>query len=204
MEVAKKILEEAKTLFMQYGLKTVSMDDIAKGAGVSKKTIYQHFKDKTEIISEVVAVHFADETQFIIDATSGTDNCIEELYEMSKCMRKQIESVNPAMIYDMQRFYPAAYARFEAFKNDFVLKLIRNSLKRGMDEGYFRADLDIDIIAILRMEQIQMIFNPEIFPKESYNFQDIHQQLFTHYAMGLLTDNGRVLFKHYFDEEQEA
>lgn len=204
MEVADKILEEAKGLFLQYGLKTVSMDDIARNAGVSKKTIYLHFKDKNEIVSKVVISHFRAQKIAIEEATSNVDNCIEELYEMSKCLKVQTESVNPAVIYDLERFYPKAFVEFVHFKDDFILVQLKASLARGIQEGYFRADIDIEIISKLRLAQVQMSFDPTIYPREQFDFQHVHLQLFKQFALGLLTDNGRVLFKHYFDEEQEA
>lgn len=204
MEVADKILEEAKVLFLQYGLKTVSMDDIARNVGVSKKTIYQHYKDKNEIISKVVISHFTAQKRSVEEATSDVDNCIEELFEMSKCMKMQTQSVNPAVIYDLERFYPKAFQEFVKYKDEFILTHFRKSLDRGIKEGFFRKDIDIEIISKLRLAQVQMSFDPTIFPREKFDFQKVHLQLFRQFALGLLTDNGRVLFKHYFDEEQEA
>lgn len=204
VNVADKILEEARGLFLQFGLKTVSMDDIARSVGVSKKTIYQHYKDKNAIIAKVVKTHFDRQKELIIETTTDTENCIEELYEMSKCMRMSVESVNPAVMYDLERFYPKMFKIFIKFKYEFILEHLKNTLVRGMKEGYFREDINVDIIATLRMAQVQFSFDPEIYPKEKFNFQEVHQQLFKHFALGLLTDNGRVLFKHYFDEEHEA
>jgi len=204
VNVADKILEEARGLFLQFGLKTVSMDDIARSVGVSKKTIYQHYKDKNSIIAKVVKTHFQRQKHLIEETTTDTENCIEELYEMSKCMRMTVESVNPAVMYDLERFYPKMFKEFIKFKHEFILEHIKNSLVRGMKEGYFRDDIDVDIIATLRMAQVQLSFDPEIYPKDKFDFQEVHQQLFRHFALGLLTDNGRVLFKHYFDEEHEA
>lgn len=180
------------------------MDDIAGSAGVSKKTIYQHYKDKTTIVSQVVISHFKLHRKLLMEATARTENCIEELYEMSKCLKQQTESVNPAVIYDLERFYPKAFADFEDFKKKFILDMIRTSLIRGIEEGYFRADLDVEIIAVLRMAEVQLSFDPNLYPREKFDFQKVHIQLFRHFALGLLTDNGRVLFKHYFDEEHEA
>ena len=180
------------------------MDDIAKNVGVSKKTIYQHYKDKNDIIGKVVVSHFQIQKEAIENATANVDNCIEELFEMSKCMQIQTANVNPAVLYDLERYYPKAYAEFVQFKDTFILNHIRESLSRGIEEGYFRPDINVEIIARLRLAQVQMTFNMDLYPREQFNFQDIHIQLFRHFAFGLLTDNGRVLFKHYFDEEHEA
>lgn len=180
------------------------MDDIARSVGVSKKTIYQHYKDKNSIIAKVVKTHFERQKHLIEETTTDTENCIEELYEMSKCMRMSVETVNPAVMYDLERFYPRVFKEFTRFKEEFIFEHIKASLRRGIKEGYFRDDINIEILARLRMAQVQISFDPEIFPKDKFDFQEVHRQLFKHFALGLLTDNGRVLFKHYFDEEHEA
>lgn len=191
MNTEKNILDNATRLFMQYGLKSVTMDDIAGKSGVSKKTIYQFFQDKNEIIKISIKEHFENHKQSILDAINSTNTATGALIQLSTCMKKQVETINPAVLYDLQKYYPKYYLKVIEFKQEFMLDLVINMLNKGIADGSFRKEINVEILAIMRIEQVQLAFNPAIYPRDKFDFKSVNFQMFEHFVHGILTEKGR-------------
>lgn len=202
MNTEKNILDNATNLFMQYGLKSVTMDDIAGKSGVSKKTIYQFFKDKNDIIKSSIKDHFEKHRQNILEAINSTKTATEALVELSSCMKKQVEAINPAVLYDLQKYYPKSYQKVVEFKQEFMLDLVINMLNKGVDDGTFRKEIDVEILAIMRIEQVQFAFNPTIFPRDKFDFKTVNYQMFEHFVYGILTEKGRKQYYKLISEHE--
>lgn len=204
MSTEKNILEGAKNLFMQFGLKSITMDDIARKVGVSKKTIYQFFSDKNSIVFKSVHEHFSDHRKEIEHVLDNSKDAIESIYKVSKCMKMQVEAINPTVFYDLQRYFPKAYKRFLEFKNTFMKERMTQIIEKGIVSGYFRKEINTEIIIIQRIEQVQLAFNNEIFPRDKFDFKEIHEQLFEHFIHGILTEKGKEKYNQYLNEEHDA
>ncbi|ADR20551.1 TetR family transcriptional regulator [Marivirga tractuosa] len=204
MSTEKNILEGAKNLFMQFGLKSITMDDIARKVGVSKKTIYQFFNDKNSIVFKSVHEHFSDHRKEIENVLENSKDAIESIYRISKCMKVQIEAINPTVLYDLQRYFPKAYKRFLEFKNTFMKDRMSQIIENGISTGYFRKEINTEILIIQRIEQVQLAFNNEVFPRDKFDFKEVHEQLFDHFIHGILTEKGKEKYNQYLNEEHEA
>jgi AcrR family transcriptional regulator len=204
LSTEKNILEGAKKLFMQFGLKSITMDDIARKVGVSKKTIYQFFSDKNSIVLKSVHEHFSDHRKEIENVLDHSKDAIEAIYRISKCMKMQVEAVNPTVLYDLQRYFPKAHKRFLEFKNTFMKERMTKILEDGKASGYFRNEINTEILIIQRIEQVQLAFNNDIFPREKFDIREIHEQLFDHFLHGILTEKGKEKYNQYLNEEQDA
>ncbi|MGM0580570.1 MAG: TetR/AcrR family transcriptional regulator [Bacteroidota bacterium] len=204
MSTEKNILEGAKNLFMQFGLKSITMDDIARKVGVSKKTIYQFFSDKSSIVFKSVHEHFSNHKAEIEKVLDNSKDAIEAMYKISKCMKSQIEAVNPTVLYDLQRYFPKAHKRFLEFKNTFVKTRMTKIIENGIESGYFRKEINPEILVIQRIEQAQLAFNNEIFPRDKFDFKEVHEQLFDHFIHGILTEKGKEKYNQYLNEEHDA
>ncbi|WMN10893.1 TetR/AcrR family transcriptional regulator [Marivirga salinae] len=204
MSTEKNILEGAKSLFMQFGLKSITMDDIARKVGVSKKTIYQFFSDKNSIVFKSVHEHFSDHRNEIEKVLDNSKNSIEAMYKISKCMKLQVEAVNPTVLYDLQRYFPKAHKRFLEFKNTFIKDRMTKIIEDGIASGFFRKEINTEILVIQRIEQAQLAFNNEIFPRDKFDFKEIHEQLFDHFLHGILTEKGKEKYNQYLNEEHDA
>jgi AcrR family transcriptional regulator len=187
---------------MQYGLKSVTMDDIARKSGVSKKTIYQFFKDKNDIIKSAIKDHFEEHKQNILEATNSTKTATEALIELSSCMKRQVETINPAVLYDLQKYYPKSYQKVVEFKQDFMLDLVINMLNKGIADGSFRKEINVEILAILRIEQVQFAFNPTVFPRDKFDFKTVNFQMFEHFVHGILTEKGREQYSNLISKNE--
>ncbi|MEJ7588512.1 MAG: TetR/AcrR family transcriptional regulator [Ferruginibacter sp.] len=123
-----RIKEKARDLFMQYGLRSVSMDDIAGNLGMSKKTIYQYYADKDELIVAVITKNFSTAVPFCeLDRTSS-QNAVHEIFLAMDMVIELFSTMNPSLIYDMHKYHPKAFLKFQQHKNDFLYTTIKENL----------------------------------------------------------------------------
>jgi AcrR family transcriptional regulator len=204
MEIKDRILNHAQSLFMRNGIKSVSMDDIAADMAMSKKTLYKWFENKDQIVQASMTRHLSstqcDCTVMIQDATSA----IDELFRMLEWTKQEFGNVNPGIFYDLQKFHPGTWKLWQAHKNEFILTQIIQNLRRGIAEGLFRADLDVEVIARLRLDQIEMQFNLDVYPPRQFGHERVSQALLEHFVLGVATLKGHRLinqYRHVTDEE---
>ncbi|MCU0383503.1 MAG: TetR/AcrR family transcriptional regulator [Cyclobacteriaceae bacterium] len=192
--VKEKILKSSEALLTRYGTRSISMDDIARHVGVSKKTLYQHFADKEDLVTEVcfVALKCDQEEYEKIEATA--ENAIDELVKISLVMKKHMAETNPTLIFDLQKFHPRAWSVWTDFKEKYIRQSVVRNLKQGKREGFFREDINPEMLAILRLQVMEMAFNPELFPKDQFYLSQIQAMLFDHFIYGIVTDKGRKLY----------
>lgn len=197
MELKDRILQKAEQLFFRVGVKSVTMDDIARELGVSKKTIYQHFPDKDEIVYQTVVQEMVkDQCEF--DALRGSSyNAIERIMHGTEMMRQQFADMNPSLIYDIQKYHPRAWQVFQRHKHDYILNGIREELRQGITEGLFRADLDVEVLARLRLEQIELGFNHQVYPPSQFTLVQVQLAFADHFIRGIVTERGMALYDEY-------
>ncbi|MBV6640116.1 MAG: TetR/AcrR family transcriptional regulator [Cyclobacteriaceae bacterium] len=193
----QKILEGAETLFMRYGVRSVSMDDVAREVSVSKKTIYQHFNHKDDLVTEAARNYLTGEMKEVSEITEQAADALEELFLLSRCIRQNISRVNPSLLYDLQKYHPEAWEVFKDYKDNFIMGKVMSNLIRGKKENLYRAEINEKILSIMRVEQVQLIFDERAFPKSDFDFVDVQVQIFDHFIHGLLSDNGRKYYKEY-------
>jgi AcrR family transcriptional regulator len=177
------------------------MDEIARELGISKKTIYQYFKDKDDLVCEATSYILDCDRKEFEEIQTQSDNSIEELFLISKCLRRNFENLNPSILFDLKRYHPKAWDIFIEFKEKFFKETVRQTLNKGINEGYFRPEINVDILTILRLEQVQMSFDPRIFPKGQFDFKEVQMQFFDHFVNGIFTEKGRTYYRELFQQE---
>lgn len=203
MEPKDRILEGTNELFMQYGIRSVTMDDIARHLGISKKTIYQYYADKKDLVMGLTD-HFLAKHQFNIDSNTDTaDNAVQGIIGMMDCMSSMMRSVNPTMFYDLQKYFPEAWQRYKEFKDNYVLVRVKQNLQRGVKEGLYRKGMDIEIISRMRLEQVSIAFNPQTFPTSQFEPKDVMFHITDHYLHGICTLKGHKLINQYQNVKED-
>ncbi len=197
MEMKEKIAERASELMQQFGIRTVTMDDISRDLGISKKTIYQYFKDKKELVNTITSIHLNLEKERFEGTATTSDNSVHELIMVSQCLRESMKDMKMSLMNELQKFYPEAWQMYEDFKAEVMLESITAVIKRGQKEGLFRAEVDPYLIAVMRIEQVQTFIMRNLFPREKYSLYDAQMQLFDHFIHGLFTIEGHQLFNDY-------
>lgn len=193
-DIKDKILEVTDGMFHSYGIRSVSMDDIAREISISKKTIYQYFKDKDDLVIQVTLAHIETDKNGLKEVIDQSIHAIDELFRLSLCIRNQIKNINPSLLFDLQKFHPKAWQAWIAYKTDFIKESILLVINRGREEGYFRANIDAEILATYRVETIEMIFDDKIFPRKKFDFTEVQMMLFDHFVHGLMTVKGLEIY----------
>jgi len=197
MEIKAKIINEASELVMQFGIRAVTMDDIAKNLGISKKTIYQYFKDKKELVNTVTELHLEREEERFTSSVKESNDSIHELILVSQCLRETMKDMKMNVLNELQKFYPEAWNKYEHFKNKVMKETIMQTIVRGQKEGYFRSTIDPELVATMRMEQVQTFMLKNLVPREKYAIAEVQMHLFDHFIHGLFTIKGHQLFNQY-------
>ena len=192
-----RILFKARDLMIHNGVKHVTMDDIAKQLGMSKKTIYQHFKDKNELVLELMRTKIDAQIGIIQVARDKASNAIHEMFFGIANLEAMLSKTNPSMFYDLQKFYPQAWAYFKDFRERILLEKVKDNLVWGVQEGYYRSEVDVDILSIMRVEQIEVSFNQFVFPVHRFSVLQVAKELTLHFIYGICTPKGYELTKQY-------
>ena len=197
MDNREKILFAAYDLFFRYGIKSVTMDDIAKHLSISKKTIYLSFQDKDEVVHTLMEqVLLKDQADFITIA-KNTSNVVEEVFVMMKKMNGILNTINPNIFYDLKKYHPKTWSLFHKFRMEFVVNCVVVSLEKGKKDGLVRLDINSNILAKLRGEEIEMGFNPAVFPIDKFKILDVQIAFVEHFLYGICTLKGHKLINKY-------
>lgn len=188
---------------MQYGIRGVTMDDVSSQSSISKKTLYQLFENKDELVTEAVKKHFEMEREEFKEIRAQSSDAIHELILTAQCIRKHVLRTNPALLLDMQKFHKKAWSEYIDFKHDTIKRQIEDNIYRGIKEGFFRKEMDAQILAIFRIESVQLVFSPKIFPYDQFDFPTVQLQIMDHFIHGLLTTEGRKKYEAYNQLENQ-
>lgn len=201
MEVKDYIISGADKLFCQYGFKSVTMDDIAKHLGVSKKTIYQNFKDKNELINILIRDRIVNQDLQMNKCFAESENAVQELYFAMQDMDYFFETMNPMLFYDLQKYHQDAWIKFVAFKEKEIGRKIVENLERGKKEGLYREEINIDIITRMRLDQIDVVFIQNgHYDTNKNSLSSIMVEITRHFLFGICNNEGVKLI-HKYDEE---
>lgn len=200
MELKDRIKQKANELFRRYGIKSVTMDEIASQMGVSKKTIYQCFSDKNDLVDDVIGDMLDYNRNFCQESRVNSQNAVHEVFLAMESLQTTFENMNPGILFDIERNYPATFKKFKDFKYHFLLDIMKKNIERGKKEELYREDLNADIIAKTRLECVMLPFNEELFPKNQFSMVFLHQQLIEFFLYGMVTPKGYKLITKYQKE----
>lgn len=203
LDTKQRIQKAAHDLVMQYSIRSVSMDDIAAHLGMSKKTIYQYFKDKDELV-EAVVDNVIDTNQCICnDDREKADNAVHEIFLVMEMMVEMFKTMNPSILFDMQKYHPAAFRKFQRHRNEYLYNVCKQNLERGIREELFRPEINTDIMARYRVETMLTAFNPEFQRMVKESLIVIEEEIIIHYLFGLVTLKGYKLILAYMEQREK-
>ena len=204
IDIGIRIKEKAHDLFMQFGLRSVSMDDIANNLGMSKKTIYQYFADKDELVQVVIQEKISN-TQATCDGDRiKAVNAIHEVFLAMDMVVELFSTMNPSLLFDMQKYHPRAFLKFQKHKNDYIYNIIRENMQRGIKEELYRSEIKVDILSYYRLETMMLPFHSDFNGKLKYNLAEIEEEFIIHFLYGLATPKGDKLIQKYQQERKKV
>jgi len=190
MELKEKIFSKAEELFLKYGVRSVTMDDLASELGASKKTLYQFAKNKEELIYKTLENHFSSEKAFCCGITDANQNAIDELLSIGRHLIEQLQGMNPMLLFELKKYYPKAYRLMEDYRMGFIFQTVANNMKKGIKDGLYRKDVKPDIIAKIYVARTDILFDTTIFPPKEYNWVDVYREVLIYHIRGIASEKG--------------
>ena len=197
MEIQERIRQKADELFRRYGIRSVTMDEIATQLGMSKKTIYQYYTDKDQLVDAVAVDEIQFSQECCIKDAAVSANAIEEIFRVMEFVEVMFRNMNPSMLHDLEKYHPVGYRKFLDHKNKFLYDMVRKNIERGIKEELYRPEIDIEIMSRYRLESMMLVFNNELFPSSKFNLVKLHHEILEHFLYGLATLKGYKLILKY-------
>lgn len=197
MEVQERIKNKADELFRRFGIRSVTMDEIASQLGMSKKTIYQCYSDKNELVDAVTLQEIGFSQQRCETDVAASENAIDEIFRVMEFVEIMFRNMNPNMVHDLEKYHPQSYKKFMEHKNRFLYEMIRQNIERGIREGLYRPEINIEIMTRFRLESMMLAFDTGLFSPSNFNLVQLQQEILEHFLYGLATLKGYKLILKY-------
>lgn len=195
MEKEELIRVKSLKLFMRYGAKSVSMDNIASNLGMSKKTIYEHFKDKKELLTSCLRTFISEHKKICEHIKDKENNVIYRMVLLSKAGMEGLKTMNPSLLFDLQKYYRNSWQVFIEFRDGYLLDEITEEIEEGQKKGYFRKNIDFKTAAKLHSAQIEAVLNPDLFPPDEFDIHAVSQLTTEIFLRGICTAKGLKEFE---------
>ncbi len=190
MDVRKRIVETAAGLFRTYGIRSVTMDSIAGHLGMSKRTIYEIFSDKDDLIRSVLKLMAEKQKSLIENVLNNSDNSIEAIFRLLEMSRDHFQAMSPAFFADLKKYHHEVLVKSSEIEAMAEFKSNQEIIEKGMEERYFRGDIDPDIVNRCLYLLGRSVMDNDLFPYEQFPRHDIIKNIFINYLKGISTEKG--------------
>jgi len=203
MEAQERIVKKAHELFMRYGVRSVSMDEVANQLGMSKKTIYQFYADKDALVEDVIDIEINNSQSECSQYKNKSENAVHEIFMAMDMLLELLTKMNPTVIFDMERYHPTAFKKYNDYKNKFLYATIKENLDKGKHDGLYREEIQTDIMTRFRLASIFLVFNPDLFPMGKNTLPAVITEITDNFLYGLATTKGQKLIQKYKQQRQK-
>lgn len=201
--IKQQIITKSEELFMRYGIRSVSMDDIARELGISKKTLYQQVENKSDLIRQIFAERSLQERQAIEAMRQESDNAIEEMVEVARFMISRLRLVSPTSRYDLEKYYQEIYRELDHLHMTFFNRFIQENLIRGIEEGLYRRSTKVSLVAKFFVGMATRLAQNENFSVKEHSLEELVSQLFVYHMHGVASEKGMQVVREYLGHEDE-
>jgi len=195
-EKLSRILHESSRLFLKYGIRSLSMDDICRELGISKKTLYQYVMNKSDLVTQSLDYIVSDSIKAITEAQQEGCNAIDQLMRVSRKVCTEMQHFNPSITFDMQKYYPDIFRKFNQAKKEMIFSHIVANMKRGIMEGLYRDDLPVDLVAHLYVQKLEHVNDPEFLQSKDFSFISMFQVMFDNHIRGISNPSGLEYYEN--------
>lgn len=186
----EKILHKAADMFLNLGFKSVTMDDIAMELGMSKKTIYSHFSTKLKLVEAATFYVLDNINETINTVCSANHNPIEEIFTIKSMVHDQLKNEKSSPAYQLQKYYPRIFKQVKEKQFECVNICIVDNLKRGIQDGYYRKDIDIDLISRFYFSGNMSLTNYDLFPLNAYGISSLKDAFLEYHIRAIASEKG--------------
>jgi AcrR family transcriptional regulator len=191
------LLQKSAELFKKHGVKNLTMDDVAKELGMSKKTIYYFVENKAELVKLTMQNYLDEERQQIGNILKSSQNSVDEMIQIISYFFKQVQEFNPSVLNDLQKYYPETWDIYEKYRFDFMLNIISKNLESGVKQGVYRTDLHTDIVARIHIGGTDILINQQLFPSKKYVFIEAYKEYLKCHLRGIVSPKGQKYLEQH-------
>ena len=199
-EELKNLLSKVRCLYMKYGIKSVTMDDVARELGISKKTLYQYVNDKNELVQKVVEMELSDRGEGFSKMNCPDLNAVEEIFEVHKLIQQMLKDYNPSTEYDLRKYYPNLFTQVVTIRRERIYNNTLANLIKGKAEGLYRAELNNELIAKLQLSRIETAFDDKIFTQDELLSPKLFLEMFIYHIRGIANEKGLTVLEKKLKE----
>ena len=197
MNSKQEILNRAAQVIMRYGIKSVTMDDLARELSISKKTLYAHFGDKRSMVQAVVANNIAEDKNSCQMQLTESKNAIDEMFRITSFVSEGLKNVNVTFFYDLKTAFPKAFKAMEDYKWGYIQEIIKQNIDRGMQEGLYRPGLNPAIISKIYLTNVEQVFGGSEFYQMDISAGELFKEIFTLHMRGIASEQGLKMLIEY-------
>ncbi len=195
-----RIIENAAALYNKVGIKSITMDDVARELGISKKTLYQYVTDKKDLVKKVCNWEMKKKQDAFMQLSQKTMNAVEEIIEVNKLVLHLIKDYSPTKFYDLKKYYPDIYKQIRREQRENMFHAMVANLRKGKEEGFFREDLDEMIIAKLYISRVEYPLESDLLTAEEFTSPRFIIQSFIYHIHGIANEKGLKLVASYMNQ----
>jgi AcrR family transcriptional regulator len=184
------LLEHSEEMFIRHGITCLTMDHIAKKLGMSKKTIYSLVRDKSHLVLEVIERYVQKEKKINEKIRLTAQNPIEEMVLVMAHILQQTKELNPQVVFDLQKYYPESWQVYHHYRNSYMIEFISANIKKGVENGFYRSDFNIDMITKFYIGALNIITDQTLFPSKHYKFVNILKEFIQYHLRAIVSAKG--------------
>ncbi len=200
MTTRDKIASRAHDMYIRLGIRSVSMDDVCRELGISKKTLYKEFENKEDLISAALSTSLEEDMAMCATFKAEASDSIDEMFRLTSYILKRLRALSPSAIHDLRKYYPMQWKLMNDFHHDFVRGMVSENLERGIKQGVYRDDLNVDIVSRFYVLKANIIVDETYFPLDEYRRDLLFQEHIMLHMHGIVTKDGRERL-HEFKEQ---
>lgn len=194
---AKVLVQKASDMFKKYGIKSLTMDDIARELGMSKKTIYRVVDNKADLVKLVMLDYLETERAQMDSILASAKNSVDEMIQMADYFFNHLREFNAHALNDLRKYYPETWSIYNDYRFNYVLSRINDNLAKGIEQGFYRGNMDVDVIARLYVGGIDILMNQEFFPVKNYMFINLYKEYQNYHLRGIVSEEGLKLLEQH-------
>lgn len=199
----ESILHKATDLFLTLGFKSVTMDDLAHEMGISKKTIYSHFENKTQLVEQCTMNLFWYISKGIDHICSLEKNPIEELYEIKKFVMLHLKDERSSPQFQLQKYYPKIHNSLKNKQFDMMQDCVIENLHKGIKMGIYRENLNIEFVSRIYFAGVTSVKDHTLFPNDKFPITDLMDDYLEYHLRGIVTPKGRQVLNEIINSNHE-
>ncbi len=194
-EIKTKMLHEARTLFLKYGFKSITMDDISRELGASKKTLYQYFKDKQDLVQQCMEHQLADMNGQCDLIRKTSEDPITAMLDITEFIGSFIRVLTPSAMFDLKKYFKGEWDKLESNRKEYVLQSVTENIESGKKKGLYRKDIDTTATAKIYTTLIKLVTDPDNYEFSDMDLKALHLEIIKYHLRSICTPKGIELLE---------